>query len=218
MQSVHSTIQLMRSRDEEEQASQEMRSFEKTSSEESSTNERPTGEGAAAVELDQGHKKETATEVKRDKQAGWWYQLMQSSQVYIENSTDTARFTRQDRRRPGNGGTPKKVPPPREGVIDGAEACPCVEGIVEDKPCKKEMRDDTQKDNRKSWMGSPPESVLNELKQGQEKENGDPQKTHQPSGQEQGAAKENVQSSPARKWGHLFGSRRTMSEGKQTNR
>ncbi|XP_056402745.1 AP-4 complex accessory subunit RUSC2 isoform X2 [Hyla sarda] len=218
MQSVHSTIQLMRSRDEEEQAGQAKKSLEKTSSEESNSNERPTGEGATAVELDQEHKKETTTEAKRDKQAGWWYQLMQSSQVYIENSTDTARFTRQDRRRPGNGGTPKKVPPTREGVVDGAEACPCVEGTVEDKPCKKEMAEDTQKDNRKSWMGSPPESVLNELKQGQEKENGDSKKTTQPSGQEQGAAKENVQSSPARKWGHLFGSRRPISEAKQNNR
>ncbi|KAM3938713.1 AP-4 complex accessory subunit RUSC2 isoform 2-T2 [Leptodactylus fuscus] len=218
MQSVHSTIQLMRSRDEELQASQEKKSLEKTSSEESCSNERPTGEGASAVELDEEHKKDTTMEVKKDKQAGWWYQLMQSSQVYIENSTDTARFTRQDRRRPGSGGTPKKVPPPREGVIDGAEACSCVEGVVEEKPGKKEMADDTQKDNRKSWMGSPPESVLNELKHGQEKESGDSQKTSQPSGQEQGAAKENVHSSPARKWGHLFGSRRTMSEGKQTNR
>ncbi|XP_044132202.1 iporin isoform X2 [Bufo gargarizans] len=218
LQSVHSTIQLMRSRDEEEQAGQEKKSLVKTSSEESNSDERPTGEGAAAVELDEEHKKETAMEVKRDKQAGWWYQLMQSSQVYIENSTDTARFTRQDRRRPGNGGTPKKMPPPREGVIDGAEACPCVEGTVEDKPCKKDMGDDTQKDNRKSWMGSPPESVLNELKRGQKKESGNSEKTTQPSGQEQGVAKENVQGSPARKWGHLFGSRRTMTEVKQTNR
>ncbi|XP_040277125.1 iporin isoform X2 [Bufo bufo] len=218
LQSVHSTIQLMRSRDDEEQAGQEKKSLVKTSSEESNSDERPTGEGAAAVELDEEQKKETAMEVKRDKQAGWWYQLMQSSQVYIENSTDTARFTRQDRRRPGNGGTPKKIPPPREGVIDGAEACPCVEGTVEDKPCKKDMGDDTQKDNRKSWMGSPPESVLNELKHGQKKESGNSEKTTQPSGQEQGVAKENVQGSPARKWGHLFGSRRTMTEVKQTNR
>ncbi|KAG9488284.1 hypothetical protein GDO78_007862 [Eleutherodactylus coqui] len=218
MQSVHSTIQLMRSRDEEEQTSQEKKSLEKTSLGESTSNERPTGEGATAMELDEEHKKESTMEVKRDKQAGWWYQLMQSSQVYIENSTDITRFTRQEKRRPGNGGTPKKVPPLREGVVDGAEACPCVEGTAEDKPCKKEMGDDTQKDNRKSWMGSPPESVLNELKQGKEKENGDSQKTTQPSSQKQDAAKENVQSSPARKWGHLFGSRRTVSEGKQTNR
>ncbi|KAM4051025.1 AP-4 complex accessory subunit RUSC2 isoform 2-T4 [Anomaloglossus baeobatrachus] len=218
MHSFHSTIQLMRSGDEEDQISQEKKCLEKTSSEESSSIERPTGEGAAAVEFDEEHKKESTMEVKRDKQAGWWYQLMQSSQVYIENSTDTARFTRQERRRPGNGGTPKKMPPPREGVIDGAESCPCVEGKVEDKACKKEMGDETQKDNRKSWMGSPPESVLNELKRGQEKESEDSQKTTHTSGQEQGATKENVQNSPARKWGHLFGSRRTMSEGKPANR
>ncbi|KAM5194025.1 AP-4 complex accessory subunit RUSC2 [Mantella aurantiaca] len=216
LQSFHSTLQLMRSRDEEEQVTQEKKSHEKTSLEFSGT-ERPTGEGAASVEVSEEQKKENAVEIKRDKQAGWWYQLMQSSQVYIENSSDATRFTRQERRRPGNGGTPKKVPPPpREGVVEGAEACPSVEGMAEEKPSKKDTVEDHQKGEKKSWMGSPPESVLNELKHGQEKESRSSQKDSQPSGQE--AAKENIQGSPIRKWGHLFGSRKPLGEAKQANR
>lgn len=215
LQSVHSTIQLMRSRDEEEQGAQEKKSLEKTSLE-SNGSERPTGEGAASVEVGEEQKKENAIEIKRDKQAGWWYQLMQSSQVYIENSSDAARFTRQDRRRPPSGGTPKKVPPPREGVVEGAEACPSVEGMSEEKSLKKDTTENTHKEEKKSWMGSPPESVLNELKQGQEKESRSSQNDSQPSGQE--AAKENIQGSPIRKWGHLFGSRKPLGEAKQTNR
>ncbi|XP_063813785.1 AP-4 complex accessory subunit RUSC2 isoform X2 [Pseudophryne corroboree] len=212
MQSFHSTIQLMRSREEEDQ---EKKSCEKSSLEVSDM-ERPTGEGAAAVEIEEEQKKEHTVEVKRDKQAGWWYQLMQSSQVYIENSSDRAKFMRQDRRRPGNGGTPKKAPPPREGVVDGAEACPGLEGMVEEKSSKKETADDAQKE-RKSWMGSPPESVLNELKRGQEKEKGDTQNAAQ-HGVHESAGRESTQSSPARKWGHLFGSRKPLGEGKQNNR
>ncbi|XP_072269676.1 AP-4 complex accessory subunit RUSC2 isoform X2 [Pyxicephalus adspersus] len=215
LQSIHSTIQLMRSRDEEEQVTQEKKGTEKTSLE-SSDSERPTGEGAAAGEVIEEQKKENVVEIKRDKQAGWWYQLMQSSQVYIENSSDTGRFTRQDRRRPGNGGTPKKVPPLREGVVEGAEACPSVEGMAEEKPTKKDITEDNRKEEKKSWMGSPPESVLNELKNGQEKEIQSSQKDPQPSGQQ--AAKENMQGSPVRKWGHLFGSRKPLGEAKQTNR
>ncbi|XP_073474263.1 AP-4 complex accessory subunit RUSC2 isoform X1 [Aquarana catesbeiana] len=211
LQSVHSTLQLMRSRDEEEQANQERKSLEKTSLE-SFNIERPTGEGAASVEVSEEQKKENAIELKRDKQAGWWYQLMQSSQVYIENSSDTTRFTRQDRRRPGSGGTPKKVPPPREGVVEGAEACPSVEGMAEEKPSKKDTVEDSHKEEKKSWMGSPPESVLNELKHGQEKESRSSQKDSQPNRQE--AAKENIQGSPIRKWGHLFGSRKPLEEAK----
>ncbi|XP_041436636.1 iporin isoform X2 [Xenopus laevis] len=216
LQSVHSTLQLMRSRDEEEQGSQQKTTTENEVCDVLGS-ERPTGEGAVSVELEQ--KKDANAEMKKDKQAGWWYQLMQSSQVYIESSSDSARFTRQERRKPGTVGTPKKVPPPREGVVEGAESCPSLEVMTEEKPSKKE-REDKQKEEKKSWMGSPPESVLNELKGGKEKEN---QTRQRHSGVEaQGAtAKENIaplQSSPARKWGHLFGSRRSQGEVKQTNR
>ncbi|KAE8636961.1 hypothetical protein XENTR_v10003225 [Xenopus tropicalis] len=216
LQSVHSTLQLMRSREEEEQGNQEKKTAEKEACDVLET-ERPTGEGAASIELEQ--KKDPNVEVKKDKQAGWWYQLMQSSQVYIESSSDTARFTRQERRKPGTLGTPKKVPPPREGVVEGAESCPSLEVTTEEKPTKKE-RDDKQKEEKKSWMGSPPESVLNELKGGKEKENCAPQR-HSGAEAQGATAKENVapvQSSPARKWGHLFGSRRSQGEVKQANR
>lgn len=216
LHSVHSTLQLMRSGDEEEQGTQERRSLEKTSLESSET-KRPTGEGAASVEVSEEQKKENAMEMKREKQAGWWYQLMQSSQVYIEKSSESARFTRQDRRRtPNCGGTPKKGPPPREGVVEGAEACPLLEGRPDEKPSKKDIMEDKQKEEKKSWMGSPPECVLNELKHGQDKESRTSQNHCQPSGQE--AAKDNMQASPVRKWGHLFGSRKSLGDTKQTNR
>ncbi|KAG8430919.1 hypothetical protein GDO86_019744 [Hymenochirus boettgeri] len=209
MQSVHSTLQLMRSREEEELESQE-KTMGKADPDVSGM-ERPTGEGAASVEFDQ--KKETSVEVKKDKQAGWWYQLMQSSQVYIESSSDSARFSRQERRKPGTNGTPKKVPPPREGVVEGAESCSNLEVMVEEKGTE-----DKQKEEQKSWMGSPPESVLNELKRG--KENSTAQKDS--GGEAQGDnPKENVapgNNSAARKWGHLFGSRRSQGECKQPNR
>ncbi|KAM4810531.1 AP-4 complex accessory subunit RUSC2 [Rhinophrynus dorsalis] len=216
IQSVHSTIQLMRSREDEEQGSQEKKTLESVVSEVSKT-ERATGEGAAEPEEEQN--KELAVEVKKDKQAGWWYQLMQSSQVYIESSSDTSRFTRQDRRRPGTGSTPKKVPPPREGVVEGAEACSSLEVTTDENASKKET-EGKQKDGRRSWMGSPPESVLNELKHGKDKESGSsPKRLGDPS--REATTKENItptQGSPARKWGHLFGSRRPQGESKQANR
>ncbi|XP_053304435.1 AP-4 complex accessory subunit RUSC2 isoform X2 [Spea bombifrons] len=217
MQSVHSTIQLMRSREEEDQGTPEKGSAPREASDVLGV-ERPTGEGAAAAESEEDHKKDNNVEVKKDRQAGWWYQLMQSSQVYIEGSTDSARFTRQERRRLGSVGTPKKAPPPREGVVEGAEACPSREAAEGERLSKKEVASDGQKDEKRSWMGSPPESVLNELKDG--KENGSPRrKPGVPSAEAD--AKEDTrqaQSSPARKWGHLFGSRRQPRESKPANR
>ncbi|KAM8961739.1 AP-4 complex accessory subunit RUSC2 [Pelodytes ibericus] len=219
MQSVHSTLQLMRSREEEDQGTQEKRTTQKTDPD-ISWIERPTGEGAPAAENEEDQRKESTVGLKKDKQAGWWYQLMQSSQVYIEGSSDSSRFTRQERRRLGSSGTPKKAPPPREGVVEGAEACPSVEMGAEERSTKKETTEDVQKENKRSWMGSPPESVLNEIKRGKEKETGNPPKNPDLASQE-ATAKESttvMQSSPARKWGHLFGSRRQQGEGKSANR
>ncbi|KAM4709747.1 AP-4 complex accessory subunit RUSC2 [Discoglossus pictus] len=218
LQSVHSTVQLMRSREEEEQGSQKKKSTQRDGTE-SLELERPTGEGAAAAEPEE-KKIENIVEMKKDKQAGWWYQLMQSSQVYIESSSDSARFTRQERRRPGVSGTPRKAPPPREGVVEGAEACPNLEVRTGGISSKKDPAEDRHKEERRSWMGSPPESVLNELKRGKEKEARNLQKQQVSTAQEP-TGKENtvpVQSSPARKWGHLFGSRRQQGEGKTGNR
>ncbi|XP_075435239.1 AP-4 complex accessory subunit RUSC2 isoform X3 [Ascaphus truei] len=223
LQSVHSTVQLMRSREEEEQGSQLKNSL-KSAAPEASGPERPTGEGAPATESEEEQRKEESImEVKKDKQAGWWYQLMQSSQVYIESSSDTARFRRQERRRPGVGSTPRKAPPPREGVVEGAEACPNLELMTEERSSKKELASEgpKPKEERRSWMGSPPESVLNELKHESGKEAGSIQKHSLDTAQEAPLGKENTapaQSSPARKWGHLFGSRRPQGESKQANR
>ncbi|XP_063309870.1 AP-4 complex accessory subunit RUSC2 isoform X1 [Pelobates fuscus] len=218
MQSVHSTLQLMRSREEEDQVTQEKKTVQRADSDVSGI-ERPTGEGAATVENVEDQKKDNAMDHKKDKQAGWWYQLMQSSQVYIESSSDSTRFTRQERKRLSSTGTPKKAPPPREGVVDGAEACPNIEIATEERSTKKEVSEKVQKEDRRSWMGSPPESVVNELKQGKEQETEQPQKK-QTSMTLEATTKESTilsQSSTARKWGHLFGSRR-QGESKSTNR
>ncbi|KAG5835135.1 hypothetical protein ANANG_G00268930 [Anguilla anguilla] len=87
---------------------------------------------------------------RRDRQAGWWYQLMQSSQVYIDASTEGSKF-----------------------VKSGARGKP--------KP---------------SWMGSPPESVLSELKRSREKE------AETTEGEPAEARGEPTQSM---RWGRLFG-------------
>ncbi|XP_077572096.1 AP-4 complex accessory subunit RUSC2 [Stigmatopora nigra] len=75
---------------------------------------------------------------RQDRQAGWWYQLMQSSQVYIDQSAEGSKFVKADKRRAS--AERRRPPPVREGVVEGAES-----GSWE----------------RLSWMGSPPESVLN---------------------------------------------------------
>ncbi|XP_061622912.1 AP-4 complex accessory subunit RUSC2 isoform X1 [Phyllopteryx taeniolatus] len=78
---------------------------------------------------------------RQDRQAGWWYQLMQSSQVYIDQSTEGSKFVKADKRRTSAERRPCRLPLAREGVVDGAES---------------------GSEGRPSWMGSPPESVLNQ--------------------------------------------------------
>ncbi|XP_036454166.1 iporin [Colossoma macropomum] len=59
----------------------------------------------------------------KSKQAGWWFQLMQSSQVYIDNSAEGSKFVKWDKRKKGGAeGRRQSHPPPREGVVEGAEA------------------------------------------------------------------------------------------------
>uniref|UniRef100_A0A8C2IBV6 RUN and SH3 domain containing 2 n=1 Tax=Cyprinus carpio TaxID=7962 RepID=A0A8C2IBV6_CYPCA len=123
---------------------------------------------------------------QRNRQAGWWYQLMQSSQVYIDNSAEGSKFVKLEKRRKGGVESHRKShPPPREGVVEGAEAI---------------QQMDEQ--GKPSWMGSPPESVLTELKKSKEK---------QPDCQD---AFEGVQAQPEAgedgltqvlRWGRLFG-------------
>ncbi|XP_019744061.1 iporin isoform X2 [Hippocampus comes] len=78
---------------------------------------------------------------RQDRQAGWWYQLMQSSQVYIDQSAQGSKFARTDKRRTSAERRPCRPPPAREGVVEGAES---------------------GSGGRPSWMGSPPESILNQ--------------------------------------------------------
>ncbi|XP_034519973.1 iporin isoform X3 [Ailuropoda melanoleuca] len=137
----------------------------------------------------------------RGGQAGWWYQLMQSSQVYIDGSTEGSRFPRggnnsssEKKKGAGGGG-----PPPREGVVEGAEACPAPEETL--------GRDR----GWPFWMGSPPDSVLAELRRSREREGS----TAPPAENEEGTS----EPSPGGiKWGHLFGSRKAQRETRPTNR
>lgn len=137
----------------------------------------------------------------RGGQAGWWYQLMQSSQVYIDGSAEGSRFPRggsssssEKKKGAGGGG-----PPPREGVVEGAEACPAPEETL--------GRDR----GWPFWMGSPPDSVLAELRRSREREGS----TAPPAENEEGAS----EPSPGGiKWGHLFGSRKAQRETRPTNR
>ncbi|XP_061468666.1 AP-4 complex accessory subunit RUSC2 isoform X2 [Rhineura floridana] len=178
-----------------------------------------------------------ASELKRDKQASWWYQLMQSSQVYIEGSAEGSRSTRCERKKKAGLGAvapwqaePKKGPPPREGVVEGAEACPISEGPLRDRPPAEEAaaaaaapawkQDPSlarggakEKSPRPSWMGSPPDSVLTELKHPKEKEAG-PTPNQAPLEESSPGAPDNAPP----KWGHLFGSRKAPKELKPANR
>uniref|UniRef100_A0A672PQ19 RUN and SH3 domain containing 2 n=1 Tax=Sinocyclocheilus grahami TaxID=75366 RepID=A0A672PQ19_SINGR len=143
---------------------------------------------------------------QRNRQAGWWYQLMQSSQVYIDNSAEGSKFVKWEKRRKGGVENHRQShPPPREGVVEGAEsALSELNKVAKGKP---------------SWMGSPPESVLTELKKSKEK---------QPDCQD---AYEGVQAQPEAgedgsaqvlRWGRLFGAGNTSkmekSEPKQVRK
>nr|XP_008123130.1 PREDICTED: iporin [Anolis carolinensis] len=159
---------------------------------------------------------------KRDKQASWWFQLMQSSQVYIEGPSEGPRAIRYERKAKKPGPTTKKMPPPREGVVEGAEACPIAAEVpLKDRPSlgpttgapQKPYPPEKEKDphHRPSWMGSPPESVLTELKHSKAKEDEGPQKTGSP-------PKESGPGAPLAnqpKWGCLFGSRKAPKDPKQ---
>ncbi|XP_008140153.2 AP-4 complex accessory subunit RUSC2 [Eptesicus fuscus] len=141
----------------------------------------------------------------RSGQAGWWYQLMQSSQVYIDGSTEGSRFPRGGNNSCSGGSSEKKKgaggggPPPREGVVEGAEACPAPEETL--------GRDR----GWPFWMGSPPDSVLAELRHSREREGS----TAPPAESEEGAS---GPSPGGIKWGHLFGSRKAQREIRPTNR
>nr|XP_023679814.1 iporin-like isoform X1 [Paramormyrops kingsleyae] len=113
---------------------------------------------------------------QRDRQAGWWYQLMQSSQVYIENSTEGSKFVKWEKRKKRSGtgeaeaGHGQSRPPPREGVVEGAEANDR-DGAVKDLSSESSCRaNDIHGKGRPFGTGSIPESGLNEQRKTTEKE------------------------------------------------
>ncbi|KAB1280189.1 Iporin [Camelus dromedarius] len=199
--SAHSTLQLARSRGQEGPGDMDRAAH----------GERVKGVGAPEGGEDEEEEEETEASGSlgrgrwsRSGQAGWWYQLMQSSQVYIDGSTEGSRFPRggssnsngssSEKKKAGGGG-----PPPREGVVEGAEACPAPEETLgRDKGWP-------------FWMGSPPDSVLAELRRSREREGS----TAPPAEGEEGAS----EPSPGGiKWGYLFGSRKAQREARPTNR
>ncbi|NXI62067.1 RUSC2 protein, partial [Anseranas semipalmata] len=183
--------------------------------------------------------RESTWEGKKDKQAGWWYQLMQSSQIYIEGSNEGSKLIRYEKKKKAlpRPAETHKAPPPREGVVEGAEACPIAEGILEEKPkaasrpslgaveepLEKPQQvpagEEVKERSWPFWMGSPPDSVVTELKRSKEKETGTQQSLGAAAAapQEESSASASEGSQPI-KWGHLFGSRKMQKEPRQPNR
>lgn len=118
---------------------------------------------------------------------------MQSSQVYIDQSTEGSKFIKSEKRRKSSERRPP--PPTREGVVEGAES----KQEAEEHAGKKNLKaSSTETRSRPSWMGSPPESVLS-----QEKDTAAPQTAAGPGAEAQATAAAAAQS-PL--WGRLFGS------------
>ncbi|XP_017540198.2 iporin isoform X2 [Pygocentrus nattereri] len=161
----------------------------------------------------------------KSKQAGWWFQLMQSSQVYIDNSAEGSKFVKWEKRKKGGAeGRRQSHPPPREGVVEGAEASHEVDERLDLQRIRLSSGAGRSAGNgafdqsgptsgppsepprackgKPSWMGSPPESVLTELKRSKER---------QPDGQDppggaQGQPGAAADASPQNlRWGRLFG-------------
>ncbi|XP_030322919.1 iporin isoform X3 [Calypte anna] len=253
--SAHSTLQLMRTRGSSEDpdgcstTSDACRGVARDGtpglSPQKDASERVKGVGASCGDGDREEEQrkvqESAWEGKKDKQAGWWYQLMQSSQIYIEGSTEGSKFTRCEKKKKDSNAVSKsvetcKAPPPREGVVEGAEACPIEEGTLEErpkaasKPSPEAVEESLEKPQQvlvseevkerswPFWMGSPPDSVLTELKRSKEK--GAQQRVGAAAAaapQEESGTRASEDSQPI-KWGHLFGSRKVQKEPKQPNR
>ncbi|XP_058028462.1 AP-4 complex accessory subunit RUSC2 isoform X3 [Ahaetulla prasina] len=164
-----------------------------------------------------------APELKKDRQASWWLQLTQSSQVYIQGSPEGARLAHHERKKRAwaRSAEAGKGPPPREGVVEGAEACPPTEAppvrerlpAEEAKPSWKPgppAGEEIKDKGRPFWMGSPPDAVLAELKRSREQDQATAPGKEQPI--------THVSSSGQPKWAHLFGSRQASKESKQANR
>ncbi|KAM8759887.1 AP-4 complex accessory subunit RUSC2 isoform 2-T2 [Acanthopagrus schlegelii] len=136
---------------------------------------------------------------RQDRQAGWWYQLMQSSQVYIDQSTEGSKFIKTEKRKKSSERRHCQLPPTREGVVEGAESSQEGEGYRNRNSSSSSSGDSAGSRGRASWMGSPPESVVN-----QEKETKPLKVTG--SGAQAAAQEESPSQGQALRWGRLFGS------------
>ncbi|KAM6364314.1 AP-4 complex accessory subunit RUSC2-like [Pluvialis apricaria] len=182
--------------------------------------------------------RESTWEGKNGKQAGWWYQLMQSSQIYIKGSSKGLKFIRYEKKVTALNAVPRsaethKASPPHEGVVEGAEAegtleerpkaanKPSPEAVEEplEKPQKVLVGEEVKEWSWPFWMGSPPDSVLTEVKHSKEKETGTQQRVGVAvaAPQEENSISTSKGSQPI-KWGHLFGSRKVQKEPRQPSR
>ncbi len=132
---------------------------------------------------------------RQDRQAGWWYQLMQSSQVYIDQSTAGSKFVKPEKRKKSSERRHGQLPPTREGVVEGAESSQEGEGYRSRKSSSSSSGESAGSRGRPSWMGSPPESVVNQDKEIK------PLKV-----QGTGAQEESPSRGQSLRWGRLFGS------------
>ncbi|XP_072715129.1 AP-4 complex accessory subunit RUSC2 isoform X2 [Ciconia boyciana] len=250
--STHSTLQLMRTRGSSEdpygcsstpeacKVGARDDDISPGRSPQQAVSERVKGVGASCGdgnrEEERRKVRESTWEGKKDKQTGWWYQLMQSSQIYIEGSTEGSKLIRYEKKAALNT-VPRsaetcKAPPPREGVVEGAEAegtleerpkaasKPSPEAVEEplEKPQQVPVSEEVKEWSWPFWMGSPPDSVLTELKHSKEKETGTQQRVGVAAAalQEESSISASKGSQPI-KWGHLFGSRKVQKEPKKPN-
>lgn len=128
---------------------------------------------------------------REERQAGWWYQLMQSSQVYIDQSAEGSKFIKTEKRKKSSERRQNHAPPTREGVVEGAEAIQEGEGG---------RTGSSGSRGRPSWMGSPPESVLN-----QERDQTPPLQDPG-TGVQSVAQEESPSQGQSLRWSRLFGS------------
>ncbi|KAJ8005605.1 hypothetical protein DPEC_G00119680 [Dallia pectoralis] len=138
---------------------------------------------------------------ERDRQAGWWHQLMQSSQVYIDQSAHGGcKFVKSEKRKRSSerrSHSTSQIAPGRESVVKGAESSQ--EDDRSRKSSSSSSGGSSGSRGRPSWMGSPPESVLT-----QDKDPGPlvcEDTSAQPVPQAEGSSP-----GPGMRWSRLFGS------------
>ncbi|XP_047237353.1 AP-4 complex accessory subunit RUSC2 isoform X2 [Girardinichthys multiradiatus] len=157
-------------------------------------------EGVDVKERDRRKEKDPGEESRQrgNKQAGWWYQLMQSSQVYIDQSTEGSKFVKAEKRKKSSERRQNQPLPTREGVVEGAESISVGEkGASSNSSSGADSAG--SRASRPSWMGSPPESVLNQEKDINVVEDSG-------SGVLASSQEESPSQGQSLRWGRLFGS------------